>query len=178
MEKNKTIKKICPHCHSEIEASLAICPNCNENVGKSWVITYILVTTLPLAIGAYNFYTKRTKIAAIQLILMLLGIGLSHAFAGAIIFASIVSVWIIIDYFRILFNKFKDGYGNKLSKKVTIKSTALLTLLGVHHFYVERYVSGIFFILTLGGLGIWWLADLIAILTGNFKDKEGNLITE
>ncbi|MBQ3311429.1 TM2 domain-containing protein [bacterium] len=109
---------------------------------------------------------------------MLLGIGLSHAFAGAIIFASIVSVWIIIDYFRILFNKFKDGYGNKLSKKVTIKSTALLTLLGVHRFYVERYVSGIFFILTLGGLGIWWLADLIAILTGNFKDKEGNLITE
>ncbi|MGN0018519.1 MAG: TM2 domain-containing protein [Candidatus Gastranaerophilaceae bacterium] len=162
------MNKICPHCRSEIEESLAICPNCNEDIGKSWVVTYILTNpNFGGLFGAYNFYTKRTKIAIIQLILTLTMFGLI-----------ITLFWCLIDSFRILFNKFKDGYGNKLSKKVTIKSTALLTLLGVHRFYVERYVSGIFFILTLGGLGIWWLADLIAILTGNFKDKEGNLITE
>lgn len=27
--------------------------------------------------------------------------------------------------------------------------------------------------ITLGGLGIWALIDLIIIVTGNFKDKEG-----
>ena len=162
------MNKICPHCRSEIEESLAICPNCNEDIGKSWVVTYILTNpNFGGLFGAYNFYTKRTKIAIIQLILTLTMFGLI-----------ITLFWCLIDAFIVLFNKFKDGYGNKLSKKVTIKSTALLTLLGVHRFYVERYVSGIFFILTLGGLGIWWLADLIAILTGNFKDKEGNLITE
>jgi hypothetical protein len=31
---------------------------------------------------------------------------------------------------------------------------------------------------TLGGLGIWMLVDLIMIVTGGFRDKEGNKITE
>jgi len=31
-------------------------------------------------------------------------------------------------------------------------------------------------IFTLGGLGIWVLVDLIMILVGSFKDKEGRLI--
>ncbi len=31
-------------------------------------------------------------------------------------------------------------------------------------------------ILTLGGLGFWWLVDLIVILFGNFKDSEGKKI--
>ena len=53
-----------------------------------------------------------------------------------------------------------------------------LGCLGVHRFYVGRVGSGIAQILTLGGLGIWVLIDLIMILCGAFKDKEGNAITE
>jgi hypothetical protein len=33
-------------------------------------------------------------------------------------------------------------------------------------------------LLTLGGLGIWALIDLIMILVGAFTDAEGNKITE
>jgi hypothetical protein len=32
--------------------------------------------------------------------------------------------------------------------------------------------------LTAGGLGIWWLVDIILIVTGSFRDKEGQKISE
>jgi hypothetical protein len=33
-------------------------------------------------------------------------------------------------------------------------------------------------ILTLGGLGIWVLVDLIMLVTGNFRDADGQRLTE
>lgn len=48
-----------------------------------------------------------------------------------------------------------------------------LGVFGVHRFYVGRIVSGIFMILTFGGLGLWALVDAIVILCGEFKDSDG-----
>ncbi len=45
--------------------------------------------------------------------------------------------------------------------------------LGIHRFYAGKIGTGILMIITLGGLGIWTLIDLIMIIIGNFKDKEG-----
>ena len=45
--------------------------------------------------------------------------------------------------------------------------------LGIHRFYVGKAGTGILMILTLGGLGIWIIIDLVMILTGGFKDSEG-----
>ena len=53
-----------------------------------------------------------------------------------------------------------------------------LAWLGVHRFYVGKIGTGILFILTLGGLGIWWIIDLIFIVTGNFKDKQQQKIVQ
>lgn len=50
--------------------------------------------------------------------------------------------------------------------------------LGVHRFYAGRIVSGIFMILTLGGLGIWTFVDFVVILCGSFKDSKGRHIYE
>lgn len=50
--------------------------------------------------------------------------------------------------------------------------------LGVHRFYVGKTGSGIAQILTLGGLGIWVIIDLIVILVGSFTDKDGATLTE
>jgi len=49
-------------------------------------------------------------------------------------------------------------------------------IFGVHRFYVGKVGTGIAMIFTLGGLGIWVLVDLIMILVGSFKDKEGRLV--
>jgi len=48
--------------------------------------------------------------------------------------------------------------------------------LGVHLFYTGKVGTGIFMLLTFGGLGIWIMIDFIIIATGNFKDKDGLFI--
>jgi len=51
-----------------------------------------------------------------------------------------------------------------------------LGVIGVHRFYVGKIGTGILQIVTIGGLGIWTLVDLIVIITGSFKDKEGRVL--
>ena len=53
-----------------------------------------------------------------------------------------------------------------------------LGVFGAHRFYVGKIGTGILQLLTLGGLGIWWLVDMILILTGSFRDGNGQKITE
>ncbi len=58
----------------------------------------------------------------------------------------------------------------------TLILSVFLGGLGVHRFYVGKIGTGILMLLTLGGLGIWALIDLIIIATQSFKDSEGNVI--
>lgn len=53
----------------------------------------------------------------------------------------------------------------------------LLGFVGVHRFYVGKIGTGILQLITLGGLGIWALIDLIMIAIGKFTDKSGLPIT-
>ena len=52
----------------------------------------------------------------------------------------------------------------------------LLGYLGAHRFYTGHIGIGIIQLLTLGGCGIWTLIDFILIVSGNFKDAQGNTI--
>ena len=46
---------------------------------------------------------------------------------------------------------------------------------GADRFYMGYYGSGFLKLITLGGLGLWTLTDLIVVMTGTFRDKEGRL---
>ena len=53
-----------------------------------------------------------------------------------------------------------------------------LGVFGAHRFYAGKIGTGILELVTFGGLGIWWLVDMILILTGSFKDGDGQKISE
>jgi len=65
--------------------------------------------------------------------------------------------------------------------KKLLPATLLCGLLGpfgAHRFYVGKVGTGILQLVTLGGLGVWWMVDFVMLVTGNFRDKEGHKITE
>jgi hypothetical protein len=41
---------------------------------------------------------------------------------------------------------------------------------GLHRFYVGKTKTAIAMLVTLGGVGIWWLYDLVLLATGEFTD--------
>lgn len=41
---------------------------------------------------------------------------------------------------------------------------------GLHRFYTGRWKTGLAMALTMGGMGIWWVYDLILIGAGEFRD--------
>ncbi len=51
-----------------------------------------------------------------------------------------------------------------------------LGVFGVHRFYVGKVGTGFVQLFTIGGLGIWWLIDMIMILAGAFRDSDGRKI--
>ena len=69
---------------------------------------------------------------------------------------------------------------NKISDKkrlVTFLLCFFFGFLGIHRYYVGKTGSGNAQFLTLGGLGIWSLIDLIKIACGSFSDSDGNVVS-
>jgi TM2 domain-containing protein len=50
--------------------------------------------------------------------------------------------------------------------------------LGLHRFYLGRTQSGILMALTMGGLGMWWLYDMVLLIAGEFRDADDLLVRE
>ena len=47
---------------------------------------------------------------------------------------------------------------------------------GLHRFYTGRVASGVWMCITFGGLGIWYLYDVVVIAAGEFRDGDGRRV--
>lgn len=63
------------------------------------------------------------------------------------------------------------------SRTVALLLSFFLGVFGGHRFYAGRPETGALMLITLGGLGLWWLYDLILVAAGGFRDGDGRLIT-
>lgn len=63
------------------------------------------------------------------------------------------------------------------SRSVALILGILGGVFGFHRFYAGRPKSGVMMILTIGGLGMWWLYDMVTILAGEFRDAEGHRLS-
>jgi hypothetical protein len=59
------------------------------------------------------------------------------------------------------------------SRGVALTLAVFGGVFGLHRFYTGRMHSGIWMAVTLGGMGIWYLYDLIVVATGEFRDADG-----
>ncbi len=58
----------------------------------------------------------------------------------------------------------------------TLLLSIFLGEFGIDRFYLGKIGTGILKLITLGGLGIWWLIDIILIIAGVMKDKQERLV--
>lgn len=72
----------------------------------------------------------------------------------------------------------------KKSRTVAAFLAGLLGMIGAHRFYVGKIGTGIaILLLSISWIGlpiafVWALIDFIIILSGGFKDKRGNQLTQ
>ena len=71
--------------------------------------------------------------------------------------------------------------GTNVSEKRLLVAFLLCFFLGVfgaHRFYVGKIGTGLLQLFTFGGLGIWAFIDLIFLVVGAFRDREGSKVSE
>ena len=66
----------------------------------------------------------------------------------------------------------------KNNKVAMLIISIFLGALGIDRFLLGYIGLGILKLITLGGVGIWWLIDIIMIATGKLGPKDGSGYTE
>ena len=66
-----------------------------------------------------------------------------------------------------------SNYNSEKSGIACLLFLLLLSPWGIHRMYVGKVGTGLLFLLTLGGFGLWWLIDLILLCTSSYTDADG-----
>lgn len=72
------------------------------------------------------------------------------------------------------FSKMMSKLGGGKSQLIALLLVIFVGGLGIHRFYLGYTWQGVVQLLTAGGCGIWWLIDLIRIITGDLGPKGGS----
>ena len=66
--------------------------------------------------------------------------------------------------------------GSDKSRGIALALGVVLGVFGAHRFYLGKIGTGILQVLTMGGMGVWWLYDMILLASGSFRDAEGHRV--
>ncbi len=171
------------------------------------VSPFTLKVTASLAVflgvlGVHRFYVGRFRTGALQAALLFFSI----VSGGLPIFLLPLVMWVVLDIAWILSRDFRDSNGrrimrrdaddrrsysatqlanrrsdptvSKASRGIALLLAIVLGVFGAHRFYVGRVGTGLAMLFTLGGLGIWWIVDIVMVATGQLKDMDGKWVSE
>lgn len=62
------------------------------------------------------------------------------------------------------------------SRGIAFILALVLGIFGAHRFYVGKAGTAILMICTAGGLGIWYLYDVVMVASGQFRDADGRRV--
>ncbi len=62
------------------------------------------------------------------------------------------------------------------SRAIALVLGGVLGPFGAHRYYVGKIGTGMLQTVTLGGLGLWWLYDMVLITFGSFRDRDGRRV--
>ena len=65
---------------------------------------------------------------------------------------------------------------SRKSRTATLLLGIFTGFVGGHRYFAGKPGTGLLMTCTLGGLGLWWIADMIVIGTGEFTDGKGRRI--
>ena len=63
------------------------------------------------------------------------------------------------------------------SRSLALALAVFLGFTGAHRFYAGKTGTALLMLITIGGLGLWWIYDVILIAGGGFRDEQGRLLS-
>ena len=63
------------------------------------------------------------------------------------------------------------------NRSIAVALNLMFGWMGGHRFYTGQNGVAVAQMFTMGGFGMWWFYDLVTLLTGSYKDKEGQAVT-
>lgn len=178
-------------------------PDSDAGVSPYYTQTVGLLALFVGWLGGHRIYVGHRRTGTVQTALGVLSI----VSGGVPVFLVPLLLWVLLDGVRIMSREFTDGNGlriarfsesdsrirrgasaitrttrdpaaSRCSRLVAIFLVVMLGLFGAHRFYAGRIGSALGMLFTLGGLGIWWLIDIIIVTTGQLIDSEGKRVSE
>lgn len=174
----------------------------SANVSTYTIQVMALLTLCFGVVGVHRFYVGRYRTGALQA-----GLAVLSVLSGGVpIFLLPLVMWVVLDLAWILSRDFRDAQGRRIMRRdssdrrsysatqvksrrgdpsVSQSSRGIALLLavplgwcGAHRFYVGRVGTGLLMLFTLGGLGVWWLVDIVIVATGQLRDMDGKWVSE
>lgn len=66
--------------------------------------------------------------------------------------------------------------GSDKSRGIALALGCTVGIFGAHRYYVGKIGTGMLQTVTIGGMGLWWLYDMILLAFGSFRDAEGRRV--